>query len=696
MSVRCWFPSPIRFACSLAFASMVLASPAPVVAQDEALVGELARLISLADARQFDPAAFRAGVGSPDALVRRQTAFAVAWVGDRTGTTLLIPLLQDPDTTVRAAAAFGLGMLKDPAALVPLSQSVRQTPEAQQNEVHAEAVTAIAKIGGEAGANALAQIIATGSADPSRPGAALSRALLEAWRLGPRAPIARLLTFTTSASLELRWNAIYSLARLRAHQATDAFLAALADREPTVREIAVRALSRQLADSAGRAPATVTPRIQTVLNDADPHVRINALRALGTFRDSTLAPGVIARLSDPDLGVQVQAETTLGLLGGSAAATALAARVAHPNFAVRRQAVVGLAMIGAGAGAGTPLPATMRVLDQLARDPDERARRLSAEALAALPDTTAAKAPLLALLGDTDGRVVAQALDGLGRRFPNDTALAGRARRLLGHGDAAVRSQAADYLARHPSESDVDLLTSAYQRAAADSFNDARLSAVRALAAIARLGGETRLRVASRFLTAVPRAEDYLVRRLAADSFPDAAAQWGPAAPIATGRVPEEYRDIVRRYVLPVDRGGREAPQLVIETDRGVIRIALLASQAPLTVDNMLRLADQRYFDGARWHRVVPNFVVQDGDPRGDGWGGPGYAIRDEINRERYRVGTVGMALSGPDTGGSQFFITHSPQPHLDGTYTVFGRVVSGMDVVNAISQGDRIRSVHR
>jgi cyclophilin family peptidyl-prolyl cis-trans isomerase len=88
---------------------------------------------------------------------------------------------------------------------------------------------------------------------------------------------------------------------------------------------------------------------------------------------------------------------------------------------------------------------------------------------------------------------------------------------------------------------------------------------------------------------------------------------------------------------------------------------------------------------------VVPDFVVQDGDPRGDGSGGPGYTIRDEINQRPYLRGTVGMALGGPDTGGSQFFITHSPQPHLDGIYTVFGQVVSGMDVVDRLQQWDTI-----
>ena len=133
------------------------------------------------------------------------------------------------------------------------------------------------------------------------------------------------------------------------------------------------------------------------------------------------------------------------------------------------------------------------------------------------------------------------------------------------------------------------------------------------------------------------------------------------------------------------------APTLKIVTDRGIMSLKLLASDAPLAVHNIVVLAEGGYFDDQRFHRVVPNFVVQGGDPRGDGRGGPGYVIRDELNRRRYGRGTLGMALSGPDTGGSQFFVTHSPQPHLDGGYTVFGELVGGGDVLDRIVQGDRI-----
>jgi cyclophilin family peptidyl-prolyl cis-trans isomerase len=140
-------------------------------------------------------------------------------------------------------------------------------------------------------------------------------------------------------------------------------------------------------------------------------------------------------------------------------------------------------------------------------------------------------------------------------------------------------------------------------------------------------------------------------------------------------------------------REARDVPHPVatIETSRGVMELELFATDAPLTVYNFITLARRRYFDGQSFHRVVPNFVVQGGDPRGDGNGGPGYAIRDELNRRRYLRGTLGMALSGPNTGGSQFFVTHSPQPHLDGGYTVFGQMASGDPVLDRIVQGDRI-----
>ena len=141
-------------------------------------------------------------------------------------------------------------------------------------------------------------------------------------------------------------------------------------------------------------------------------------------------------------------------------------------------------------------------------------------------------------------------------------------------------------------------------------------------------------------------------------------------------------------FLAPAERGAR------IHTSKGDIEWAFYGLDAPQTVRNFVRLARRGYFDGALVHRVVPDFVIQDGDPTGTGSGGPGYTIRCEYNRLHYDAGVVGMALSGKDTGGSQWFITHSPQLHLDGRYTIFAHVVRGMDIVHRIVQGDRIERI--
>ncbi len=154
----------------------------------------------------------------------------------------------------------------------------------------------------------------------------------------------------------------------------------------------------------------------------------------------------------------------------------------------------------------------------------------------------------------------------------------------------------------------------------------------------------------------------------------------------------EWYEKVVREVVVRSLDGPLYGA--VLDTDRGTIRLALLGLHAPLTVYNFMTLARQGYYSVTRFHRVVPNFVAQDGDPRGDGNGGPGYSIRDEFNREAYVRGSVGMATAGQDTGGSQYFLTLSPQPHLEGHYTVFARVVSGMAVMDAIVQGDLVKSI--
>src|SRR5450759_145096 len=141
--------------------------------------------------------------------------------------------------------------------------------------------------------------------------------------------------------------------------------------------------------------------------------------------------------------------------------------------------------------------------------------------------------------------------------------------------------------------------------------------------------------------------------------------------------------------VLSVD--SKKNYQVAMETTRGTIELELYPQYAPATVNNFVFLVNEGFYDGLTFHRVIGNFMIQGGDPTGKGIGGPGYRFEDEVknNPLKHETGVISMANAGSNTNGSQFFITHSPQPHLNGKHTVFGKVIAGMDVVNGIRQGD-------
>ena len=143
------------------------------------------------------------------------------------------------------------------------------------------------------------------------------------------------------------------------------------------------------------------------------------------------------------------------------------------------------------------------------------------------------------------------------------------------------------------------------------------------------------------------------------------------------------------------DAGEKKSPRAVIEMDAGKIVIEFYGKDAPETVANFIKLAKKGFYDGLSFHRVEPGFVVQGGDPKGDGSGGPGYTIRDEFNSRKHLTGTVAMARTPvPNSAGSQFYICLGPQPDLDGKYTVLGQVVEGMDLVKKIKRGDVMKKV--
>ncbi|HEX6650128.1 MAG TPA: peptidylprolyl isomerase, partial [Pyrinomonadaceae bacterium] len=263
---------------------------------------------------------------------------------------------------------------------------------------------------------------------------------------------------------------------------------------------------------------------------------------------------------------------------------------------------------------------------------------------------------------------------------PQDLAIVARLQ--LKETDPIVRSTAADLLGDlPPSEENTRALAAAWPQTANDAMNDAALSILDAL-------GKQKSPAANEAIKQGLKSADHLVRRkavalLKANGAGDFTSEIGTV----------QTRNTNADYQRALARIGRSV-RAVVTTDKGSFTIELLPEAAPLTVDNFVQLAQRDYYRNVTIHRVVPNFVIQDGDPRGDGNGGPGYSIRCEINQLLYDRAAVGMALSGKDTGGSQWFVTHAPQPHLDGGYTIFGRVTAGMDVVDRIARGDLIQSI--
>jgi cyclophilin family peptidyl-prolyl cis-trans isomerase len=230
-----------------------------------------------------------------------------------------------------------------------------------------------------------------------------------------------------------------------------------------------------------------------------------------------------------------------------------------------------------------------------------------------------------------------------------------------------------------PSKANTRALSEALPMALRDKdLNDAALSILDAL-------GKQKSAAANDAIKTALDSSDHLIRRravalLKANGVGDFSDRIGT---VKTRNTESDYRRALARI-------GKTVTATVV-TSKGAFTIQFLPEAAPLTVDNFVQLTRKGYFNGQTVPRVVPNFVIQTGDPRGDQNGGPGYQIRCEINEAPYERGAVGMALSGKDTGGSQWFVTHSPQPHLDGGYTVFGRVIRGMEVVDSIARGDTI-----
>jgi cyclophilin family peptidyl-prolyl cis-trans isomerase len=563
-------------------------------------------------------------------------AFAYQLLSDATSTPDLLPLLTDSDPAVAAAAARAVG--------------------------------ALSRGDGED-----ALIAAIPKAAAPEPRATMLQSL---WRFADSASAAAAAAYAADPDPKVRAAAIYTLSRKPIESSGAVLTSALSDSAPDSSAMAARALGIL-------AKKESIPPLAAALDSGKPPLVINALTALEAILEK-----------NPGAGVTDERKTRiLGLAGDANPNVAIPALVLLRQFEAIdrdvRQRLWSIALTGEGRRREVALESVIAALKDRAHEalekamasPDPALRAAAAESLALLPSASA-RPYREKLAADKEARVRLAVLAGLktADSVRGNRALVNSA---LTDADAGVRAAAVEALGRLNDPSTLPLVSDALTRSMADSSPDV---AIAAIGVCEKLRAEPPARA---IVEAAYRSPKTLVARLARRSLLqtfriDRATL--PAPEYKTVRSAADYAALLAEARKP-----REAR---IETARGEFTIRLNGRAAPLTTANFVKLARAKYFDGVAVHRVVPNFVIQDGDPTGTGNGGPGYEIRDELNPLPYDRGTVGMALSGPDTGGSQWFVTHSPQPHLNALYTVFGQIMSGQDLVERIEQGDRITRV--
>jgi cyclophilin family peptidyl-prolyl cis-trans isomerase len=614
----------------------------------------------------------------PEPRIRRRAALAIGRVGLREGITPLLTALADADAEVRAMAAFARGLIGDasPAprlttALADVSLLVRGRAAEALGLINAK--DSAAAIGQMAAACGRTPAVAAMQGDdekmPVAPDAdAFRLGLFALVRLRAYEPLAASALDPSGTPVTTWWPVAYAMQRVGDPRALPVLRQMLAAPGTYTPAFAARGLG------ALKDAASLDALVALVDNARTPfEVKVQAVRAIAQVGDPRGGAALARLLSQPSIDPNLQLEAT------TAAGTLKAADALPIVQDLLTDSWPTLRIAALRAAAAIDQESFILVLSSLDVDRQWSVRAALADVLATLPAPVALPR-LKAMVQDEDTRVlpaVARALVRL--RAPDAAAL------VLTHlkdADFAVRATMATLVGQVKPEGGAEALREAYQAGRPDSAFEARAAAISALAGYGAAEAVETLKAALADKDwAVRLQAAALLAKLEPGGDYRLAIRPSPSAPIAPYDDPQ--------LVAP-----SFSPHAFIETARGTIEFELAVLDAPQTTSNFMALARKGFFNGLQIHRVVPNFVVQDGDPRGDGEGGPGYSIRDELNDRPYLRGTVGMALSGPDTGGSQFFITHSPQPHLDAKYTVFGQVVNGMEVVDRIQQGDTIQRI--
>jgi len=619
-------------------------------------------------------------LGDPEARVRRRAALALGRVGLPDAVEPLAKALEDEEPEVRQMAAFALGLIGAPAARPALTQALTGSDVILQGR----AAQALAAIGDKADAPAISEMVraqlaagALAGIEPedltsplAPPVETVRLGLFALARLGVYEPLAAAVIGADGQPVSRWWPVAFALQRVGDARAAPTLLALFATPGRYTASFAVRGLA---ATKAAQPQALAAIRGE-VEKPRDAAVVIQAIRALAALNDRGSVQLMTRIVGDPasNPAVRLEAMNTLAALADARLSDILVELVTDSAPAIRGAAMRALARVDPDT-----FTATLSGLDA---DQDWTVRVAQAGALGILPDAQGF-ARLSTMVNDMDVRVVPAAIAGLAAsKAPGAEALI---RAKLHAPDVVARAAAAQALVELKAADAVPDLRTAYTAAAGDAAYTARAAILAALAQLDADGTRPLLMEAL-------KDKDWAVRVRAADLLRDQKVTDDVAAAMRPATAGEDVDSAAWTTMVAPPF----SPHVFIETDKGTVEIELAVLDAPITSRNFMNLARKGFFNGVAFHRIVPDFVVQGGDPRGDGEGGPGFTIRDELNERPYLRGTVGMALDWRDTGGSQFFITHSPAPHLDARYTVFGTVVAGMEVVDHLLPLDVIRRV--
>lgn len=596
-------------------------------------------------------------IADPDSLVRARVAYAIGIVGQTDTYSRLSSLMDDKSDTVVLAALFAKGQVADTAhaeALIKLSKS-------RNAAIKYRALEALSKIGTISASARLSEFLNDNQEDTDL------RAKTAQWmfRLKDSASAEALIAQAMNPNATIRERVYYSLSRRGLKDAQPLFRLGLQDQVDQIKIFAINGLSRinDTSSAAEVMPHLLSgdPRVQYHASNlmakfgirealpyvlqltnanSDPHVRIAAIQALGSLKDKQSASALMDLLTDPNPNVASEALISYAKQERNDIATF--AQMFSSNESIRKR-------VAAVQAFGTIKGDSSRIaLERMTKDLVPQVRAEALDQLFNYGDAELANTYVQAALSDSDYMPVAIAAgkiaaDRLYRFVPQMCEL------YLSTSLLENKQSILDVL--------IELSDSLTDRKCLESVRDSAL--VHNDLSVRRRGSELAVRLDRTYVAKFDHFTTDLTRE----------------------RFDEVY-------------GLKSNPRVKIETVRGTIVLELFPQIAPKTVANYLSLIKKGFYNNRLWHRVVPDFVIQDGCPRGDGFGSPGYEIRCEYNCLPFERGSLGMATSGKDTGGSQYFICHSAQPHLDGRYTVFGRVVEGLQIVDQIQLGDSINSV--